>query len=106
MSEMTTLNDLNDHLKTMTLKAISVKYIQRTEKKQSRLKAFDLDGNSVMVNYDSNEPGQMDETRDDKYWRAAKALLKKMGWEGSMVCGWPAEDVAVFVFIHTRVFVQ
>ena len=96
----------NDYLKTMTLKAISVKYIQRTEKKQSRLKAFDLDGNSATVNYDSNKPGEVDESRDDKYWRAAKALLKKMGWEGSMVCGWPKEDTAVFVFTDTRVFVQ
>ncbi len=74
------------------MKAIIVKYLGPTNSLGSRLKASDMDGNSVVVPRD-HSLGH-DELRID----AAKKLCKKMGWKGTLAHGFLKNDY-VFVFV-------
>lgn len=74
-------------------KAITVKYLPPTNTKGSRLKAYDMDGNSATVSYDH---GQSKELR---YTDAARVLCRKMGWEGELAGG-GVRNGYVFVFVE------
>jgi hypothetical protein len=73
------------------MKAISTKYIPATNYRCSRVKAFDGDGNSVTIPYDS------DLDRDEPFAKAAILLCKKMNWTGTLVSG-GTKDGWVFCF--------
>lgn len=60
----------------MMFKAITTQYFGPTNYKGSRIKATDLDGNSVTVSYNHALNG------DQNHVAAAKALATKMGWNG------------------------
>lgn len=74
-------------------RAISVKFINQTNNRPARLKAFDNHGNSVTVGYHN-----LDSEGEGKYLEAAKMLVKKMNWTGKLVGGWQG-NIAVFVFV-------
>jgi len=78
------------------MKAITVKYLGPTNRRGSRLKAYDCDGNSATISF----PYEV--SRDIGYLKAAMALVAKMEWD------WTPEDLAhggvkdgeVFVFVE------
>lgn len=78
------------------MKAIKVSFLGATNTKPSRLKASDLDGNSVTVPWDTQEP----ESQNLRYRRAAKALCQKMQWSGTWIGGHLGPSDMVFVCIH------
>ena len=63
------------------MKAIITQYHGPTYSKGSRIRAFDLDNNSVTVSVD---PAL---NSDSNHEAAKDALLRKMKWEGAMVSG-------------------
>lgn len=63
------------------MKAILTKYLPATTHKGSRVKAFDSDGNSLTVAYDSCFSNY------HAHERAANLLCKKMGWTGDLIGG-------------------
>ena len=73
------------------MKAIETKYIPCTNTRGSRIKAFDLDGNSVSIGY----PHELNQ--DQAHRKAAQALADKMGWKGEMLGGYTKQG-CVFVF--------
>ena len=75
------------------MKTIFTKYLPCTNTKPSRLKAWDMDGNQIVVDYPHHLPASA------RYWCPAFALCKKMGWEGELVMG-VHKDVNCFTFIH------
>jgi hypothetical protein len=74
------------------VKAITVKYIGPTDRRGSRLKAFDSDNNSVTIPY----PHGMKQSESHR--KAAEMLRDKMGWQGEMISGGTKEG-EVFVFL-------
>lgn len=74
------------------MKAITVTYHGPTNHRGSRLIADDGDGNRVTMPYDCAEG------RDERFTNAALALCRKMGWTGTLACGW-LKNSAVFVFV-------
>lgn len=79
------------------MKAITTKYICATNYRGSRIKAFDSDGNSVTISYDSEL------SYEGPYAKAAIALCKKMGWTGKLVSG-GTKDGYVFCFSQSETF--
>jgi len=63
------------------MKAITTKYYGPTNTKGSRIKAFDCDRNTVTLSYDS----ALNSTNN--HMKAAKALVEKMGWKGTLIGG-------------------
>lgn len=74
------------------MKAIQTKYLGPTTHRGARIKASDLDGNSITVSYDH---GSRNPHRD-----AAIALCNKMDWRGPMAQGSLGNGHEVFVFCH------
>ena len=77
------------------MKAIMTKYIGPTDRRGSRIKATDSDGNSIMLPYDS----ALD--TEGNHNAAAKALRDKMGWKGRLIGGWTSGGMA-YVFDDPR----
>ena len=77
------------------MKTISVKYLGPTDCKGSRLKASDGD-NSITIDYPHGVGGMGADL--DTYAVAARALCKKLGWDGKMAAS-HTKDGAVFVFV-------
>ena len=77
------------------MKAIMTKYLGPTDRRGSRIKATDSDGNNLVQGYDSAL------NSDDNHKAAAKALRDKMGWKGRMIGGWVGNEMA-FVFEDGR----
>jgi hypothetical protein len=77
------------------MKAISCKYLPATRFSPARVKAYDLDGNSAVVECEGN--------RDDI--RAAKALCAKMNWKGKLTCGHTKEGTVFVWFADSLGFV-
>lgn len=73
------------------MKAILTKVLPCTETKRRRVKAYDLDGNSVTVTTSWLSGQALHEF-------AAKELCAKMNWPGQMACGETREGFA-FVFL-------
>jgi hypothetical protein len=69
------------------MKAITAKYIPATNTKPARVKASDMDNNTVTISFDSQ----------DSYKHAAIALCQKMNWHGTLTGG-GIKDGSVFVF--------
>lgn len=63
------------------MKAIRTKYFGPGYSKGSRIIASDSDNNRVTVSYDCAL------SSDDNHQAAAQALLRKMGWTGSLIMG-------------------
>ena len=61
------------------MKAIMTKYLGPTDRRGARIKASDLDRNSVTVSYDH--------ASHDPHRDAAVALIRKMGWHGTWAEG-------------------
>jgi hypothetical protein len=83
------------------MKAITVKYIPATNPKDTRLKAFDVDGNQVTVSRNQwpNLDGQ------ELCHQAAIALCYKMDWtsgfgKGAGLVGGAVKNGYVFCFKH------
>lgn len=76
------------------MKAIQTRYFGPGNVRDSRIKAFDLDGNQVTISY----PHECSGTSEDKHRLAAAALCQKMGWKGELVAG-ALKDGYVFVFL-------
>lgn len=72
------------------MKAIVTKYIGPTNTKGARVKASDMDGNSVIVSYDH--------ASINPHRHAATALCEKMGWTGKLAEGGMGSG-NVYVFI-------
>ena len=85
------------------MKAITVKYIPQTSIKPSRLKAYDMDGNNIILSYDCARSEEDSIMGDECYQKAAEALRDKMGWEGRLVGGAQKPGVEVFVFVSQPV---
>lgn len=68
-------------------KAITTKYLPYTNTKPSRIKAFDGDGHSVTIPYDSNEPGASGFCIEDRHRAAAVKLCEKMDWDHTHLVG-------------------
>jgi hypothetical protein len=79
------------------MKAITTKYIPATNYHCSRVKAFDGDGNSVTIPYDS------DLNRDEPFVKAAIILCRKMKWTGKLVSG-GTKDGWVFCFAQSETY--
>ena len=77
------------------MKAIMTKYLGPTDRRGSRIKATDSDGNNLVQGYDSAL------NSDDNHKAAAKALRDKMGCKGRMIGGWVGNEMA-FVFEDGR----
>ena len=75
------------------MKAITVKYLGPTNHKGSRLKAYDLDGNSITIPFDY---GLSDY---DLYASAATAFINKMKWEVKGFIGGGVKEGMVFVLL-------
>lgn len=73
-------------------KAITTKYIGPTERRGSRVKAFDGDGHSVTIGFDSSLSSAK------AHAKAAEALCRKMNWSGTLVSG-GIRGGEVFVFV-------
>jgi hypothetical protein len=76
-------------------KAIICKYLPCANTKPSRLKAYDLDGNSVTVPF--HRPG-MQSGSSEPYEYAARKFMEKYEWKGEIRGGYTKEGM-VFVFI-------
>jgi hypothetical protein len=74
------------------MKAISTKYLPCTNSRGARIKAFDMDGNSVTVSYDHALSGE------DVHRVAAETLRDKMHWKGELIGGAVKGGSYVFVF--------
>lgn len=72
-------------------KAIETKFLPCTDTKGSRIKAFDLDNNSVTISY----PHELNQGQAHR--KAAQALADKMGWTGELIGGCTKAGY-VFVF--------
>lgn len=81
---------------TGAFKAIMTRYIGPTDLKGSRVKAFDSDGQSVTIGYDSSL------SSSQAHAKAAEALCRKMGWKGTLVSG-GVKGGEVFVFVDNFV---
>lgn len=81
------------------MKAIQTKFLGPTNFKGSRVKAFDLDGNSTTLSYDHGL------NTDEMHAKAARTLRDKMGWRGSMIGGY-VKNGMVFVFSLGATFVS
>ena len=77
------------------MKAIITKKLPFTSTKPTRIKASDLDGNSVTVPYDDALRWSTGET----HIPAARALCEKMGWHGKLAQGSLGGDY-VFVWVE------
>jgi hypothetical protein len=77
------------------MKAISTKILLATNTKPKRLKAFDCDGNSVIIS-EGEVSGSLHSEDTNKF--LAQKLADKMGWPGELVGGWTKEGY-VFVFL-------
>jgi len=75
------------------MKAIITKYIGATNTKGARIKAYDMDNNSITIPYPYNLSGIA------VYQKAAIALKDKMGWNGEIVGG-GIKGGYVFVFLE------
>lgn len=69
------------------MKAIYTKVLPATNTKPRKVKAYDLDGNTITISYDDQ----------DTYKQAAIALCEKMNWHGTLTGG-SVKDGHVFVF--------
>lgn len=76
------------------MKAILTKFLGPTNNRGARVKAWDMDGNSVTVSYRYRGGGGEGDHR-----AAAEALKEKMGWEGDLIAGGVKHGWA-FVFIE------
>jgi hypothetical protein len=74
------------------MKAIITKYLGPTNFKGSRIKASDMDKNSIIIGYDCGL------NSEENHTKAAKALCQKMGWNNKMICGGLPNGYA-FVFV-------
>jgi hypothetical protein len=79
------------------MKAITTKYIGTTATKPSRISAYDIDGNRVVINYPVMDRKFSKHSEILYYEIAAKALCNKMGWSGELIGG-AIKDGYVFVF--------
>ena len=79
------------------MKAITTKYLCPTNFKGSRIKAYDIDGNSVTVSYrhDLNS----EQNHQQNHQQAASALLRKINQSGNLVGG-SVKNGMVFVFLE------
>lgn len=80
------------------MKAIFTKYLSYTEKKPSRIKAYDLDGHSITMSMPLEDIPKI-----ECHARAAIKLCLKMGWKGKLVSGGTKEGY-VFTFSHSESF--
>ena len=74
------------------MKAIQTKYLGPTNNRGSRIKAFDCDGNSVTISYDSSK------NSDANHRTAAVTLAEKMNWKGTISGGYVDKGM-VWVFV-------
>lgn len=74
------------------MKAITTKYLPSTNTKGSRIKAYDEDGNSVIISY----PYGL--STPAAHHEAAIALCEKMQWSKNIVGGGTTKGY-VFVFV-------
>jgi len=74
------------------MKAILTKYIGPTDFRGARIKAWDMDGNSVTVSY----PYEMNQ--EERHRFAANALRLKMKWHADIVGG-AIKGGYAFVFV-------
>lgn len=74
-------------------KAIFTKFLGPTDRRGSRIKAYDCDGNSVTISKDHSL------SQDDGHAKAALALCEKLKWNGKLVSG-GGSDGLVFVFVE------
>ena len=81
------------------MKAISTKYLPATNFKGSRIKAYDEDGNHVIISYPRGY------NTEDAHKCAALALCKKMGWDNNIIGGGTKEGYA-WVFIPSDILRQ
>ena len=65
------------------MKAIVTTFHAPTATLIARVRAFDLDGNSITIRWDDGA----DWTTDAAHRKAADALCKKMNWTGKLVSG-------------------
>jgi len=86
------------------MKAIFCRYHGPTATKPARISCFDSDKNRVVVSWDSNiVPTNHDLNREENYWRAVKALCRKMHWSGILAMGEGYGSIMVFVWVEPRV---
>ena len=74
-------------------KAIVTKYLGPTNYRGSRIKASDMDGNSITIGYPHELSGIA------VHEKAARALMDKMGWTGK-IAGGGLKNGYVFVFVE------
>lgn len=75
------------------------KILPSTATKPYRIKAYDGDGNSVVVS-DSSTPHGRADSRAHMF--VVNKLKQKMGWKGSGSLGWIKGTDHVFVFNNTK----
>ena len=75
------------------MKAIIVRYLSPNSVRGARLRAYDMDGNSITLTYDESE------SRGERMRHAAEALCDEMEWDGkeTLVEG-EIKEGTVFVF--------
>jgi len=81
-------------MKTYSRKAIETKIIPFTETNPKRIKAFDSDGNQIMLSIHSLSFDNL----SDLHYKAAKALQDKMDWSGTLIGG-DTKQGMTFVFL-------
>ena len=74
------------------MKAITTKYYGPTNTHGPRMKAWDMDGNSILHHFDCLS--SLEENHND----IARGLCQKMAWSGTLVSG-DIEGGKVYVFI-------
>lgn len=76
------------------MKAICTKFMGPTNHQGARIKASDMDGNTITIAYPH------DGGADVRHRAAAIALCQKMGWQGRMIEG-STKTGSVFVFVSS-----
>lgn len=74
------------------MKAIRTKYLPPSNVRGARIKASDMDGNSVTISYPHEFSGEA------THAEAALALCRKLGWSGTLLGGALAPGEYVFTF--------
>ena len=75
------------------MKAISVRWLEATDFKPARCKAYAEGGHSWIRSVGSDDKDHLDSER-----KTAQALADGLGWDDPMVCGWTRKE-QVFVFV-------
>jgi hypothetical protein len=82
------------------MKAITTKFLGPINTKDARIKAYDCDGNSIIIAYDPSL------SNEEAYKKAAMALVNKMEWSWVEKCTIGGAIKNGYVFVYSSDVIQ